>query len=101
MAIKEAAARLLTTLGAVEISGNGLIVRNLITQKEALRVALAEETKDFDLIELRNILMLCGEPECRDIEDYPDKLRALIAGLVKAKKKIKTLSNERSEVLRT
>lgn len=52
-----------------------------------LREELEAATKDLDsLIVLRNILVLCGEPECKDIKDHADKLRALINGLIVAKR---------------
>lgn len=38
--------------------------------------------REDKLIEIESILILCGEKECRDIEDHADKLRALIAGLI-------------------
>jgi hypothetical protein len=52
-------------------------IRAHIATLEA-RLAESEDQR----IPLTNMLVLCGEREVRDVEGYPDKLRALIDGLI-------------------
>lgn len=59
--------------------------------KDAWDAALASSGADV----LMNMLILCGEEECRDVQGYPEKLRALIDGLIDAKTRLKQFEKVR------
>lgn len=82
--------------------------RELADRLEARDVAIdalraekerAEETAR-ELISLRDMLILCGEEECRDVQGYPQKLRALIDGLIVMRRKAERAEAERDEAIR-
>lgn len=52
-------------------------------------------SKNMELIEM---LALCGEKECRNVKGYPEKLRALIDGLIKLRRENVELRRENVEL---
>lgn len=72
-------------------------------ERESEHAACEEEIhalrKERDeLLELENILVLCGEDECRDVRGCPEKLRALIDGLISAKKEAGHIKRDRDSL---
>lgn len=55
---------------------------------DAERIKELEREKMVDFLPVTNMLVLCGEKECRDIKSLPKKLRALIDGLIITRRKL-------------
>lgn len=66
---------------AVQILVDAL--RDLETTPSEMGTPTAEE---IDLNTMGAMILLCGEDECRDVKGYAAKLRALIDGLIEAKR---------------
>ena len=57
------------------------------------RALHAKERELAELVQLKNILILCGEEECRNVEGSVQKLRALIDGLITAKSQLAAIQS--------
>lgn len=81
---KDLAARLL----GIAHCGADLLDAERATIKEAAALVIGATTPspENDIQAMANMILLCGEEECRDVKGYAEKLRALIDGLIEAKR---------------
>jgi len=78
-----------------EIPGSAMDVMRDVYMTPSQRRAWEEIRAQHAIgLALTNMLVLCGEREARDIEGYPDKLRALIDGLIDQRRRADDLQSQ-------
>lgn len=68
--------------------------RNLESIRQGNDIIARQRVELAEITDLRDMIILCGEEECRDVVGYPQKLRALIDGLITVRRERDALLDE-------
>lgn len=74
-------------------------LQRLNDRLDRLRIAITTLRRaSQDTADLVAMLLLCGEQECRDVDGYPEKLRVIIDGLIKQRRRAESAERELAQM---